>query len=144
MLANHNIHVVVDLRTALCLYFSLADSRLCWAFYLPYLFLLRVLGWVDLRQILGRLKIINFVVIDCLHFNWIGLRRGKQVDLLIVGLNLAIDHIDSLDVLISNVAQTIGLEAVVKQEDEVLERVAAGQDHAIIQKLLIRVELSQE
>lgn len=36
------------------------------------------------------------------------------------------------------------MESVVEQEDEMFQRVAAGQNDTIIQKLLVGVEMAQE
>lgn len=104
MLANHNIDIMTDL-SALGFHFLLINPRLRWTLYLPYLLLL---GIFQLGQVLGTLEILNLVVIDSLHLNWFRLRHGEQIrDRLIVGLHLAVYHIDSFDVLISDIAETV-------------------------------------
>lgn len=105
MLANHNIDIMTYLRSALWFHFILIDPRLRWTLYLPYLLFLSVF---DLGQVFGRLKILNLVVVDSLHLNWLRLRHSEQVsDRLIVGMHLAVDHIDSFDVLVSDIAETV-------------------------------------
>lgn len=130
MLAYYNIDIMTYLRSTLRLHFCLIDPRLRWTFNLPYLLLLSVF---DLGKVLGRLKILNFVVIDSLDLDLLRLKCSEQVgDGLIVRLNLAIDRIDSFDILISLIAETVGIKAVIEQEDKVFQRVATGQNDAVV------------
>ena len=68
MLADHNIDIMAYLRSTLRLHFSLIDPRLRWTLNLPYLLLLSVFY---LGEVFRRLKILNFVVVDSLHLDWL-------------------------------------------------------------------------
>lgn len=105
VLANYNVHVMADLRSALWFHFILVDPRLRWALYLPYLLLISIF---ELGHVLGRLEVLNLVVIGSLHLDWLRQRHREQVsDRLIVRLHLAVDHIDLFDVLISEIAEAV-------------------------------------